>query len=330
MRAGRLIEVLEKLLEASRWAAFIWGAPGTGKSSIVREAAAKRKLPVVDLRASLLDPTDLRGLPMVKDGRALWCPPAFLPTPEMKPGVLFLDEINAAPPLVQAAMYQLVLDRRVGEYELPAGWRILAAGNRASDRAVTFRLSSALANRFIHLTLEPDIASWSEWAFSHRVRPEVIGLLRYRSELLYTKPEEGAAFATPRSWEMASDALKAFGGIREARDVLPGIVGEGPAAELAAFAGNAAIAREIEALLKDPEGAPISKQLDHLWALVTHLASGAGDSKQGTAAIEALLFRLPAEFAVVLARDTLKVSPKFMLKPAFRRFMKENASLFKS
>lgn len=159
MKASRLTTVLENLLDQP-WAAFIWGAPGIGKSSIVRQIAERRRMPLIDIRASLLDPTDLRGIPIIQDGTAVWCPPSFLPKKSDKPGILFLDEINAAPPLVQAALYQLILDRRVGEYELPEGWRIIAAGNRREDKAVTFRLSSALANRFIHLNLEVDPDDW--------------------------------------------------------------------------------------------------------------------------------------------------------------------------
>lgn len=163
LKASRLTTVLENLLDQP-WAAFIWGAPGIGKSSIVRQIAERRRMPLIDIRASLLDPTDLRGIPMIQDGTAVWCPPSFLPKKSDKPGILFLDEINAAPPLVQAALYQLILDRRVGEYELPEGWRIIAAGNRREDKAVTFRLSSALANRFIHLNLEVDPDDWHAWA----------------------------------------------------------------------------------------------------------------------------------------------------------------------
>lgn len=327
MRASRLTEVLEKLMKSPRWAAFIWGAPGIGKSAIVKAAAEKEGLPVIDLRASLLDPTDLRGLPAVKGDRAFWCPPAFLPAPDAKPGVLFLDEINAAPPLVQAAMYQLVLDRRVGEYRLPDGWRIIAAGNRAADRAVTFRLSSALANRFIHLELEPDLECWTDWAYRHSVSPYVIGFLRARPTLLYVRQADSPAFATPRSWEMASDAIKVLGGISEARDVLPGIVGEGPAQEFIAFCADGTLRKQLGAILEDPENAPLPEALDKLWAVTSMLAASAGREKNDLA-IDALLSRLPAEFGVVLARDALKRSPKAILRPAFRGFMKANASIF--
>ena len=144
MRPSRAVEVLSGLL-STRWPAFLWGPPGIGKSSIVRQVAADKGLAILDVRAPLLDPTDLRGLPYVADGSAKWAPPAFLPQNDGSEGLLFFDELNAAPPLVQASLYQLTLDRRVGEYVLPDGWRIIAAGNRSEDAAIVFRMPSALA-----------------------------------------------------------------------------------------------------------------------------------------------------------------------------------------
>jgi hypothetical protein len=129
MKPSRLTTVLSSML-GQRWPAFIWGPPGVGKSAIVHSIASAAKLPVVDLRASLLDPTDLRGIPAIVDKQAVWCPPAFLPKESSAPGILFLDEINAAPPLVQASLYQLVLDRRVGEYVLPDGLLLQAIGSK--------------------------------------------------------------------------------------------------------------------------------------------------------------------------------------------------------
>ena len=214
MKPSRLTTVLESLL-AQRWPAFIWGPPGVGKSSIVRHIAAARGLPVIDLRASLLDPTDLRGIPAIEGGRAVWCPPSFLPKPEDKPGVLFLDEINAAPPLVQASLYQLVLDRRVGEYVLPDGWWIVAAGNRQQDRAVTFRMSSALANRFVHLELEPDVDDWRTWAIATGLDPLVVSFIGFRPALLRQEPGQGAAFAADGGVAGGGDGEAAGGGDAE-------------------------------------------------------------------------------------------------------------------
>lgn len=325
MKPSRLTSVLESLL-TQRWPAFVWGPPGIGKSSIVRSVAAEAKLPVIDLRASLLDPTDLRGIPAIEGGRAVWCPPSFLPKPADKPGVLFLDEINAAPPLVQASLYQLVLDRRVGEYVLPSGWWIVAAGNRQQDRAVTFRMSSALANRFVHVTLEADVDDWRSWAIGAGLSPLVVSFLGFRPALLCENPGQEAAYATPRSWEMLSDVMARFGSPKECADLIPGIVGEGPAREFMAFIKQAANLDRIQAIVADPVGAKLPDSLDGIYVLTSWLAHNAAKD-EASAAASALLARLPPEFAVVLARDMLRGKPAFARDPKYREFMKNHAAL---
>ena len=225
MKPSRVLKVLPQLL-TNRWPAFVWGPPGVGKSSVVKQVAEGLKLPLLDVRASLLDPTDLRGIPSVFDGRAVWAPPSFLPTPKQPAGILFFDELNAAPPLVQASLLQLTLDHRVGEYILPPGWRIVAAGNRAEDRTVTFRMPSALANRFIHLDFEADFEDWKAWAYRNAVHPLVVAFLSTRRELLFKRAKDDRAFPTPRSWEMASDVIRTLGPGKASMDVLAGVVGE--------------------------------------------------------------------------------------------------------
>lgn len=158
MKPSFMIEALRTLTKVNQ-PAFIWGPPGVGKSQLVAQVAAEQKKEMIDIRAVLLDPVDLRGLPHLgKDNTARWATPDFLP--QEGEGILFLDELNAAPPLVQAACYQLTLDRKIGEYTLPDGWSVLAAGNRETDRSVTSRMPSALANRFIHLDFVVDLDDW--------------------------------------------------------------------------------------------------------------------------------------------------------------------------
>lgn len=322
MKASRLINVLENLLDQP-WAVFIWGSPGIGKSSIVRQIAQRRAMPLVDIRASLLDPTDLRGIPMIQDGTAVWCPPSFLPKKSDKPGILFLDEINAAPPLVQAALYQLILDRRIGEYELPEGWRIVAASNRREDKAVTFRLSSALANRFIHLDLEVDPEDWHAWAVGRGIIPEVTAFIKYRPALLQASSEGEQAFATPRSWEMVSDVVKKFGSPKDARDVIPGIIGSGPAVEFQTFAKKSVLRKEIDAILADPAGAPVPSELDRLWVLVSFLTADAENDAVRQASLT-LLPRLPVEFGVVLVRDMIRRVPAIVREKRITDYIKAN------
>ena len=154
MRASDIKAVLRLAIESGNHKPiFLWGPPGVGKSQIIREIADEKKIGLVDLRMALLDPTDLRGIPIPKDNQAFWLPPTFLPNiaRDGERGIFLLDELNAAPPLVQASGFQLVLDRRVGEYTLPPLWMIVAAGNRLGDRGITHRVPSPLINRFTHL-----------------------------------------------------------------------------------------------------------------------------------------------------------------------------------
>ncbi len=325
MKPTRLKNVLESLLH-QRWPAFVWGPPGVGKSSLVREIAAERKLPVIDLRASLLDPTDLRGIPSIEGGRAVWCPPSFLPRPHEVPGVLFLDEINAAPPLVQASLYQLVLDRRVCEYVLPDGWWIVAAGNRQQDRAVTFRMSSALANRFVHMDMEADVDDWRAWAIDKRLSPLVVSFIGVRPSLLLGEPGEGSAYPTPRSWQMASDVMAAMGGPKESADVLPGIVGQAAAVEFQGYVKKALNEKAIRKVVDDPQHAELPKDLDGTYMLTSWLAYHAADAVV-SAASAVLLTRLPPEFGVVLARDMIKARPAFMREEGYRTFLKTHGHL---
>ncbi len=325
MKPSRLHNVLTSLMQ-QRWPAFIWGPPGIGKSSIVRDIAEKASLPVIDLRASLLDPTDLRGIPSISNGLATWCPPAFLPRPNQAPGLLFLDEINAAPPLVQASLYQLVLDRRIGEYELPPGWWIVAAGNRQQDRAVTFRMSSALVNRFIHLELGPDVNDWRDWAIEHRLDPMVVSFIGVRPELLVQSPGDSPAYATPRSWQMLSDVIRSFGGYKECADLVPGIVGEAAAIEFAGFLKRSLNEREMLRIVADPSNAKLPTALDGIYMLTSWLAYSV-ERPEVVGASAVLLTRLPPEFGVVLARDMLKARPAFARQPGYRTFLKEHGHL---
>jgi hypothetical protein len=326
LKPTRIIQVVKKLLD-QRWPAFLWGPPGIGKSSVVRSVAEDIGLPVVDLRASLLDPTDLRGIPTVLNGEAVWCPPSFLPKTADKPGILFLDEINAAPPLVQASLYQLVLDRQIGEYRLPDGWSIIAAGNRQTDRAVVFRLSSALANRFVHLDFETDVDDWRAWAISKSINPLVVGFIAARPELLSTAPEDVVAYPTPRSWEMVSDVVKAHGEkLDTCWDVIPGIVGEAAAIEFSGYVSRTIREEDLRRIVADPKKAPIPESMSDIFAMTSWFAYHSKERDVRSAGA-VLLTRIPIEFGVILARDLLKASPALVAEPGYKDFMKKHGKL---
>lgn len=327
MRSSRATQVLKLLIEINR-PAFVWGAPGVGKSAVVRALGAELGRPVVDIRAPLLDPTDLRGIPAVVDGRAVWAPPSFLPRPKDEPGILFFDELNAAPPLVQASLYQLVLDRRVGEYELPEGWAIVAAGNRAEDKAVVFRMPSALANRFAHLDFEANFDDWAEWAGPAAVAPTVISFLGVRRELLAPKPTEsdGVAFATPRSWHMLSDAFKVIETTPGSLEVYQGCVGKGAAIEFLEHAKKSLSIESIERIIRDPESAVLPTNAGDLWILIKHVAQRVSEPQVRTA-FSFLLNRIGSEWGVRLARDVLRVDPMLVFDKDVEAFAKRHAEV---
>lgn len=230
---------------------MLWGPPGIGKSDMVRQVAERHDAPVIDLRLSQMEPSDLRGIPFRVNDTVEWAVPAMLPDAERHGpvGILFLDEINAAPPSVSAAAYQLILDRRLGEYRVPDGWAIFAAGNRQGDRAVTYAMPAPLANRFSHFEVEPNLEDWSAWAFGHGIDERLIAFLRFRPDLLFDfdPAHNPTAFPSPRTWEFAHRALCKFSGDL-LLSALQACVGEAAAVELTAFLRHLEAMPDVDAI----------------------------------------------------------------------------------
>ena len=311
----------------TRWPAFIWGPPGVGKSSVIAQLAKERGEPLVDIRAPLLDPTDLRGIPAVVGDRAEWFPPGFLPRAGDKPGVLFFDELNAASPIVQASLYQLILDRKIGEYQLPDGWTIVAAGNREEDRSVVFRMPDALANRFVHLEFDVSFDDWRAWAIGRKLHPTVIGFLSLRRELLF-KRGEGRSFPTPRSWEMVADILEAFPSPGAAGEAISGTVGAGAAIEFATFVRDSIALKDIDSIIANPALAALPTKLSSLYVLVNHLVLRAEEAEIRVVCGK-LLCRLPIEFATLLTKDILRSNMMFAKNVDFKAFAETNKEAFR-
>ena len=271
MKAKELSQSITAMV-AAKIPSFIWGPPGIGKSSIVKQIAASNGYAFIDLRLALMDPTDLKGIPFYDkdEHQALWAPPSFLPK-EGK-GILFLDELNAAPPAVQASAYQLILDRKVGEYTLPDGWAIVAAGNREGDRGVVYRMPSPLANRFVHLDMDVNVEDWRDWAFSAGLDERVIAYIGYKSDDLFsfdpTKNEK--SFATPRSWEFVSSLLKSSMNEKLLLETIGGAIGKERAVRFLSFAKVMHKLPDIETILESGEG-DYPEEVDVLYALATGL-----------------------------------------------------------
>ncbi len=216
--------------------AMIWGPPGIGKSELIAEIGAEQNRPVIDMRLLLLEPTDIKGIPYYDPATKTmrWAQPSDLPTDEnFSNAILFLDEINAAPPSVQAAAYQLILNRRVGEYRLPAGVSMVCAGNRDSDKGVTYRMPSPLANRLVHIEMGVNFEDWQRWAIASRIHADVVGFLSQHKQKLFDfdpkSPDK--AFATPRSWVFVSQLIDDNMPESLNTSLVAGTVGEGKAAE---------------------------------------------------------------------------------------------------
>jgi hypothetical protein len=220
----------------------LWGPPGIGKSELVEGIANDLGGLMIDLRLGQMEPTDIRGIPFYnKDiGKMDWAPPVELPDEETAAQypivVLFLDELNSAAPSVQSAAYQLILNRRIGKYKLPDNVVMVAAGNRESDKGVTYRMPTPLANRFIHQEMKVDFSSWQEWAVNNRIHKDVVGYLSFAKQDLYDFDAKSAsrAFATPRSWTFVSQLLDDNSDDDTTMNLIAGTVGEGLAVKFMA------------------------------------------------------------------------------------------------
>jgi len=222
---------------------FMWGPPGIGKSDIVGQITKQLKNShLTDVRLSLWEPTDIKGIPYysANDNTMAWAPPQELPTEEFAAQfdniVLFLDEMNSAAPAVQAAAYQLILNRRVGQYKLPDNVLIVAAGNREADKGVTYRMPAPLANRFVHVELAVNFDDWFAWAVENKIHNDVVGYLTFSKKDLYDfdPKSPSRSFATPRSWSFVSELLEDDDDENTTTDLVSGSVGEGLAVKFMA------------------------------------------------------------------------------------------------
>ncbi len=283
MRPAQVLTILDREFLGTRTGhhtpVMLWGPPGVGKSQMVAQVAARHGVPVIDIRLSQMEPSDLRGIPFRTDIHVEWAIPAILPDAERHgvEGILFLDEITSAPPSVSAAAYQLILDRRLGEYKVPEGWAIFAAGNRQGDRGVTYSMPAPLANRFSHFEVEAHLDDWVAWAYAQGIDDRLIAFLRFRPELLFDfdPAHNPVAFPSPRSWEFAHRALAKFIDIP---DLLVGSLQAcvGPAAgiELAAFVENLDRLPDIDAIIRGEE-VPVPRDVDLQYAVASALVAQA-------------------------------------------------------
>ena len=300
---------------------FLKGGVGIGKSQAMQQACDSLGIELRDVRLSQMDPTDIKGFPCPDMVRKImyWLAADFLPTKGK--GLLFLDELTGAPQAVQAASYQLILDRRVGNYTLPPGWSVAGAGNREIDRSIVNRMPAALANRLIHMNVEPDLEDYVDYAMKNGIEPLNIAFNRFRPGLLhhFDATQNPAAFPTPRSWFTVDKIMKAKIADEDEYELIKGTIGDDAAGQHRAFmkvVKDLPTTDEIR-LAPDTTKVPVEPSTQH--ALTTSLSMA---SSTLTAFDRFMVYvqRMPVEFQVVYVRDCLKRLPTLGTNATFTKW----------
>lgn len=328
MKPSEVAEVIRTSIKSRKMPAIhLWGPPGVGKSRLCSQVTEEERVDFIDMRLSMKDPSDIKGLPFPQEGKAKWLPPTELPSEGR--GIILLDELNLAPPLVQASAYQLILDRKVGEYSLPEGWRIIAAGNKAEHGANVFKMPAPLRNRFIHIDFDYNLDDWRNWAIKNDIRTEVIEFISFRPDLLFDfKPDKQEnAFPTPRSWEFVSDILQSENTDEELiHQIITGTVGAGAASEFKSYIKLRSSLPDIEEILAG-KNHPL-KDPDTMCSVVTALVIRAKPEQFERLLQYGALARIPEEAKVLMFRLMIKKNKKAVETSASWKEITQDLSKF--
>lgn len=293
----------------------LWGPPGCGKSQISQQVTASLKRAYLDVRPALRDPVDFCGVPSVQNGLTVWNPPAFLP--RAGAGVLSLEELNRAPVMTQNACFQLVLDRALGEYRLPADWDVISCCNRESDGGGIQAMSAALRNRFTHLEIDPNHQDanrdWCTWAASAGIEPVVIAFVRWKPELLYQFSRTERAWPSFRSWEFISRIIAGNPAPNIEHALFAGTVGHGAAVEFSAFSRLYRNLPSIDNILLNASTAPVPTNPAELYAVSAALARFSADANFNRVLTYAA--RMPQEYDVLTVKTATGRNPQLATNP---------------
>ncbi len=319
---------------------MLWGSPGTGKSDLVRQLAeyieteTGKKVNITDVRLILFNPVDLRGIPTANEDKtaAVWLRPKIFEMDESDDviNILFLDELTSCAPSVQAAAYQITLDRVIGEHRLPDNCIVVAAGNRSTDKSVTYKMSKALANRLCHIEITASFSSWLKWAKRNGIHYKVIDFLNARRDyfMAFDPEKDDHAFPTPRTWEMVSNILKTYdGNENEAYSLIAGCIGTTAAAEFRMHCSVHCKLPSVEDIFagKNPK-AP--EETDALFALLSSMIAYAREVRDDMKKIgNAIRYaeNFTPDFSVAFMKELMNIEPdyrkKLLTNPDYNNWM---------
>ena len=323
---------------------ILHGAPGIGKSTIVKQVADELGIGFVDIRLSMLERVDLCGLPSVENNTTKWNIPAIWPRDEESAGIIYLDEITSCSPDLQCASYSILCERRIPntDYVVPSKWTIVAAGNRAVDKAIVKTMSSALANRFMHLDLEANFEDWISWAISHDMCPSVTGYVRYRPTNLFKMSGQNleAGWPSPRAWEKVSNMVALFSDKEEVlRKCVYGLIGTSVGLEFMQFHKTARnFDNVVEMLINPKKKVVIPEKTDEKYAFISAVnyllwaGKNEQDDKTRAAGFIRIAEHLPPDFCMAMVRGAIEGNKRvtrlnacaiLMSAPGFKEFSKK-------
>ena len=323
---------------------MLWGAPGVGKSAVVRSLAQEYGVGFIDVRLAQREPVDIRGLPVPTDKGVEWQVSAEWPRDPESKGIILFDELTAADRSLQVAAYEFILDRRLGElYKVPDNWYICAAGNRITDRAVAATMSSALANRFMHIELECDVDNWLSWAVKNEIHPGVTGFIRFRPQMLFNQTDENLerGWPTPRSWERVSSVMKILPDDTDLiRSAVYGLVGNRAGLEFISFCKTIQNFNVREMMVDPAIEVIIPERADVCYLLCSSVAYFVwrGKTEAESAALLDGFYRislkLSSDFAALLMMDAVNGgkhcggAQKLYSHPRFQEWQKKHGTAF--
>lgn len=309
-------------------ATMIWGPPGQGKSETAYAGAKQDNAKLFEIRANLFDPVDVRGGMKVveqEDGSyktRYGIPEDYPPSDSLEPVWLLIDELPNAPKSTQNALLQLILDRRIGTYELPKNCCIVAAGNRAEDRAAVHEMPTPVKDRFAHYTLESNIDDWVAWALKNNIDESIIAFLRYRPGLLSDIDASQNAFPTPRAWAMLNKKLPF---VKNMFYGCASLIGDGPAGEYIAFRNIYKDIPDLDKLVKNPTSTTVPTDPSVLFAICGGLATRVNDIT--FANIMKYVKRIPREFQIIIVKDALAKDTNLITSAPYTKWITDNADV---